>query len=213
MGCKGSALFSRQEEENIYFHEQDLGFSFNYCEHIDFVIRKYSQGDYLKINSWTLVVKHLHLNFPRPDKTHLVDFYKSYTEGGCIRTKDLLVTGVLLGDGTDADKARLLFEIADSDSRKVIDKLQVIGLLRALLMVSLCYLPLLAGELSNYTRSLQGVEARALGRLLDAIIGSGDEIGKKAFINAFIDSEATIVLRPSGARRYCYTLTTVKNKN
>mmetsp|Transcript_13518 Transcript_13518/g.25427 ORF Transcript_13518/g.25427 Transcript_13518/m.25427 type:complete len:212 (-) Transcript_13518:3839-4474(-) len=211
MGCKGSVLFSRREEDNIDFHEQDLGFSFNYCEHIDFVIRKYSTSDSINLQSWKLVVESLHLKFPKPDKLHLEDFYSCYITAGCIRTRDLLATGLMLGDGSDLEIARLLFELSDHDSHKVLSKSQVTNLIGLLLKQSLHHLPLLASEPTPYTRNIQSVEADAIEKLTACLMESSEEIDKEQFIEKLTTTEARAVLRPSRVRGYCYALSALKS--
>jgi hypothetical protein len=199
-------MFRIRDEDDIDFHEQDLGFSFNYCENIDFVIRKYSAEDLIKVTQWYSIVKTLHLKFPKFDKSHFAEFYRAYSQGDSLRRKDVLVTGLMLGDGTDAEKASLLFEVVDVESRLVVAKEKVQELLITILHVSLHCLPLLAGTPSPYLLSLQRVESRAVSKLLEQILGSQGEISKETFIKNILESEAKRVLRPTGARQYCYSL-------
>jgi Ca2+-binding EF-hand superfamily protein len=120
MGCASSRFDKSQEEVVLETLERNLLFCKNSACDVDLIVRKYSFQGVINENHWRNIVKILNLNYT---SENIKEFYR------CFESKDkgfylnkILVLGILNGNDSKENKARLLFEAFDTLDSKIADK-------------------------------------------------------------------------------------------
>lgn len=121
MGCADSRSSLNDAEKILTSAEHKLRLHFRKVTEIDFIFRKFSHND--SVNSSQLAEAITYLCLPSADNPQVRSFYEAL-RGGTDKysLKKLLVAGVLLGRGSEVDKASVLFEVYDDDSSHSLHK-------------------------------------------------------------------------------------------
>lgn len=123
MGCTETRPESN-EENGIIFAEKGLGFHLRKASKIDAVFRKYANNEKLNEDQLSKAVFCLKCTMQNYGKfRYITEMYsKLKREDGDYDLKDLLVIGILLGEGSKEEKARLLYQVFDETSENAILK-------------------------------------------------------------------------------------------
>jgi Ca2+-binding EF-hand superfamily protein len=114
MGCSETRNSQRPEELVLIETQEALGFSKHNSAYIDQIIRKYSANKQVNERQLELIRKELDIataNYAQ--YTRITEAFDKLRGPTGINLKYFLVLGILSGQGTDEEKAQLLFEAYD----------------------------------------------------------------------------------------------------
>ncbi|CAG9333654.1 unnamed protein product [Blepharisma stoltei] len=216
MGCEKSRPRS-SEEIIISAAEEGLGFQDINVHLIDSTFRKFSHMGRINQTQLKRISRQLRINIvdfgPHVKINEM--FYNLRKEEGEYFLRDLLVIGIMLGKGSNADKASLLFQVFDETSEGVIEisrlKDQVfktifqhcVNSLGNLVTTQQCSESL---ELKNkkYLDELKQVEADGIKKICDGIIADKTSrvIDEAEFVRVMCEFEMGNLLSSFGFRTF-----------
>lgn len=127
--------------------EHIIPFPRNHAKAIDITITKYSKNG--KLSRQEFLRSHDELGMSL--KAEMEDpgspiyrFYSNVREGNLFNRKSLILAGILLGSGSRADKAEVLFHLYNDDQDADFERDEVYRMLQQIVDMSAEYLPLLA---------------------------------------------------------------------
>lgn len=134
MGCIGSRHKFADEEETLAAEQAALGFSRHPLADVDCIVRKYSSDTTINVNQLKAIKQSLSLNLENYE-THksIGAFVAKLQKPGTTEylSNKVLMTGILLAEAENTQRARALFEIVDKEETGSID----VGKLQNLLTV------------------------------------------------------------------------------
>lgn len=216
MGCQESRARS-SEEVVLEKAEQAIGFHLLDVNLIDNTLRKFSHMGKINQTQLKRISRQLKINVIDYGPNVKINemFYKLRKAEGDYLLQDLLVIGLILGKGTNAEKASLLFQIFDETSEGVIEvgKLQnhvfktifhhIVNTLGNLVTPQICSESL---ELKNrkYLDELKQVEEDGIRKIVEGILKdkSVRGIDEKDFSAALCQFEMGKLLSAIGFRTY-----------
>jgi hypothetical protein len=118
MGCSGSrdSAKASDEEKLLINRENSLGFNKYHATHVRGIIQRYSYEGKINMNQMEETIASLQLTVPEWKQTGmpLSDFFEQFKIGENEFDYNLFVlTGILLSNSLNRDKAQLFFEHAD----------------------------------------------------------------------------------------------------
>lgn len=190
MGCLQSHIELSSEDKTIVDMELQLEFSRLQCTNVDYIIRRYSEKGEINKFQWDTIVGELEIKSKNYQHCpELEAFYNTFTnEKQCIITKELLILGILLSSGQIRTKARLLFEIYDSENIKVIDRSCLEDLFEMLKKITIIRLPMLVNNNNEPLVGQRQIE------LYTRALNAKSKTAKNQFINLLSDGKAKITL-------------------
>jgi Ca2+-binding EF-hand superfamily protein len=118
MGCSGSRFKNHSDEFAIDFAEKGLNIYRLDARSLDEKFRKYSHGEFVNKRQLLAISKKHDIKIANYESHKKIDdfFRKLESEGnGNYKLQTLLILGIFLGQGTNKQKAKLLFEVADHE--------------------------------------------------------------------------------------------------
>lgn len=113
MGCNTSRGSDLLEEKILDSLEKKLGFRKITCLSVDLNFRKYSTKGTVTAPQWIAIINALHLNIKNTrtlsNKEEFYEYFRS--PQGNYNFKRLLCLGIVLSEGIEKMKARLLFQV------------------------------------------------------------------------------------------------------
>ena len=213
MGCTASRNEISGVEHCLLSGEESLKYSTKNIKDIDNIHRKYSYTSKITISQFTEISTRLGLAIAVDPTDSIIKFYENFKiDGDCYNLNKLLVLGVLVSSGNPVDKARILFEIEDTYSAKVLRKESVQALINDILQICLEFLPSLymvesdkctEEKISEYVVKINQNYDTVRPLLLKEFMGSeNEEISLLNFMNNFRVDETARLLRPYFIRRF-----------
>jgi Ca2+-binding EF-hand superfamily protein len=170
MGCGES----RDEDVNEYedlicLHEKNLGFGNIHCDRIDSIFKRYSLTCKMSSSQFITACRELELKKEYGPLDHPVTkFYNSFKDGSFFIQRKLSALGILLGKGSDKEKARVLFKIYDDSKDGLLNLEEVRTMLEDLTEIALISTPTLGmnwasdedmkQDLLKYNKKLQSIQ-------------------------------------------------------
>jgi hypothetical protein len=134
-------------------------------------------------------------------------------ENGVYIANRLIALGVLLGNGTNEEKAEILFEHCDEDFTMRIERNAFKTLLDDLMHVAIESIPevgvgkgegfVVQDQMTTYQTTLRKVRATASNELLDKIFGKSTDIAKDMFVRVLKDGDGAAVTSSHEIRKFC----------
>ncbi|OMJ84529.1 hypothetical protein SteCoe_14336 [Stentor coeruleus] len=214
MGCLQSHVELSREDKIIADMELQLEYAGLNCIKVDYVIRRYSENREINKFQWDNIVAELGIKSKNyRNCPELEAFYDTFTnENQCINTKELLILGILLSLGQIRTKARLLFEIYDSENLKVIDQSCIEDLFEILKKITIVRLPMLVNnnneppenrrKIELYARVLNAKSLRAKQQFIKLLSDNKDKIPLEEFKVKFDVFENALLLSTFGFRSF-----------
>lgn len=132
MGCVGARNRFSDEEETLAVEQAALGFSNHMITEVDCIIRKYSSGDVINANQLKAIQQHLELHLTNYETHKSIDAFMARLKRSGTETyfaQKLLVTGILLSEAEDSQRAKALYEVVDNEETGSIDMAKLSSLL------------------------------------------------------------------------------------
>jgi Ca2+-binding EF-hand superfamily protein len=212
MGCISSRDPS-SEDSPFKKTEELLRFGASHSFRHDAVFRKYSSNGQLNSRQFKDAVDILYLS--TTNRKHLEsveEFWRLFVVGEHYKLGRLLILGLLLGQGTSKEKAKLLFEIFDEDATHTIDAKGVTSMVQELFVVAVELLPKLTLKAEtvtekHYIENLKVTRASVLEEVTKLILGKVADVTKAKFISVF-DTNSVLknLVTSGGFRTYCYKI-------
>jgi len=200
MGCCAIRKPFQDEETTIALSESRLNFQANTPAATLETIKIHSHNSRISPTQLTTISQLLQLQLP--DSPPLL---QSFTKAGAIDSRKLLLLGISLSHGSDAEKAAAYFDVMDSESKGRVGKTQVRNLLEDLTDVVVNSSLLLVSEeakVEEYQRKLRVGRAKSIFHLEQRIMSGQETITKEAFSAAFKDPEVETLAMPKSLRTY-----------
>lgn len=200
MGCCAIRKPFQEEETTITLSESKLNFQANSPAATFETIQIHSQN--ARISSVQLTTISQLLQLQLQDNPPLL---QSLTKGGAIDSRKLLLLGISLSQGSDAEKAAAYFGVMDSENKGSVGKAQVRSLLEDLTDVAVNSSLLLVPEeakVAEYQTKLRVGRAKSIFRLEQRIMSGRETITKEALCAVFKDPEVEVLAMPKKLRTY-----------
>jgi hypothetical protein len=222
MGCVSHR--QRLNDEETTLTEQEL--KLNYYKHpsvqLDYVLRKHSHDGLINAAQFAAASIELGLvTSSEAPESLIAKFYSELSKAGVWRLKQMLLIGLLLGEGQTGTKAELLFEIYDQDCADSILGSQVREICTDLLEVAVTKLSVLVGPHQNgpadptsvniYIDRLLINRKSTDAKIVSLILQGRSQITKADFVKALETEELRGLLSSSGFRRFYYKEYKVKS--
>ena len=216
MGCSNSRKEEPIEELAIVAQESFLKYSKKHCTRVDFCFRKYSSTPMININQWNEIAIDLKLQLQNTlDSPKIEAFYNQFKCEGNMVKAPLLLLGIMLGQGTTLAKAKLIFDIYDTDCEQKLTIGTIRSAIRDMVNLSVVHLPVLAmgtsleKEVHAYTDKITDLTDRVEKSIVSAIVGDKEdaEIMKQMDFVVFYTKENNArLLTPTGIRSFAFKL-------
>jgi hypothetical protein len=207
MGLCTSRDSLTEAEKAITHCEGHLNFAQQSAERIDYVLRKYSRNASLNEVQFRQAAGQLKLQVDNTaTNSQITLFYSRIMLNSSYVLNRLLITGILLGTGSNSTKARLLFEVYDTNGAHRLAYEVILQLCREVFEVAVNCLSAVADSekpfVTTHFHTLRLQRGDAEARLKNKIIGSQTEVTKEAFIAAFTIKDLSSFLTSHGARTF-----------
>jgi Ca2+-binding EF-hand superfamily protein len=113
MGCSSSRA-SRLEELVLIEAQEVIGFSKHKSSYIDQIIRKFSANSHVNERQLQLITQNLEISTTDAEHLRISAAFDKLRGKAGINVSQLLTMGILAGEGTNQEKAQLLFEVYDT---------------------------------------------------------------------------------------------------
>ncbi|OMJ75443.1 hypothetical protein SteCoe_25410 [Stentor coeruleus] len=214
MGCAATKDEINKEEHCIILGEESLSYTTKNCKDVDNIHRKYSFSGNVNNLQFSEISKRLYLAIyvsPSEKIRNFYNFFKTDEENYSLFS--LLVLGLLVSSGNPIDKARILFEIEDKLSGKILSRESVQNLAKEMITISVDYLPSLfltneeykvnEDSVKEYLSKIKQNKDKALGLMTKEFMGGeAKEIKLVDFLNNFRVDETAKLLRPHFIRKF-----------
>lgn len=195
-----SILPSRElskEERIVMEREKLLPFSKVQSKKVNEVIHKYTKKGKLSRQEFMRAQADLeldlikHLEDPESD---IYKFFSSMKDGQLFNGRSLALCGILVGTGSEKEKAEVLFEHFDKDAGGSLDRKEIHHMLTEIIQMSVDYLPLLAvsetaqentldeEQLEAFQNKLNETQESLINRLADKLLEHRPDIYSNEFI-------------------------------
>lgn len=146
MGCSESRDEESNEYETIILNfESNLGYGKIHCDRVDSIFKRYSLSSKMSSSQFLTACRELNLKKEYGPLDHPVTkFYNSFKEGSYFVQRKLSALGILLGKGSDSEKAEVLFKIYDDSKDGNLNLEEVRNMLDDLTEIALVFIPTLA---------------------------------------------------------------------
>mmetsp|Transcript_25770 Transcript_25770/g.45383 ORF Transcript_25770/g.45383 Transcript_25770/m.45383 type:complete len:246 (+) Transcript_25770:6247-6984(+) len=212
MGCTDSRSELSDVEYTLTTTERCLTFHISKAWQSDFVIRKFSsQG---KINASQLAEALIYLNFRGRNDPQVKAFYDSISgANGIVSMKQLLIATILLGKGTDLEKADLLFEVYDDEDSRVLREIAVKNFVSDLYEVVVVHLPTLITtqppsednvKVTNYIEQIKFRGDRGKEKLAAKLLDNKPSITSGDFKGSLTSPDNRTLLKTWGLRDFFF---------
>jgi hypothetical protein len=207
MGCFTSREERKDVEEMIVKAEHELGYYRKGCNEVNNIHRKYSYDGVINSHQFLEISKRLKLAVYRKPSPQFDSFYKNFLKGKENYSQfSLLILGMLLSRGMIPDKAKILFEICDTEAKKVLAKEKIAIGFEEMFKISADFLPKLAGDnddlmIQQYCRRLRGNMTSLVKKIVEDIFGGAEEIGLEKFVEKMCEIEHSKIMSPSFLRK------------
>lgn len=213
MGCTAAKDEISKEEHCLLDGEDSLLYSLKNCKDIDSVHRKYSYQKKINKFQFKEIAARLNLAVHLNPTEKLNTFYDNFkVDQDHYSLKKLLILGLLISSGNTVDKARMLFEIEDKLSEKVLKKARIQKIVGKITWVSLEILPSFyeieeqkysEDGIDRYVKKISGNMQRINEILVKEFMGGDfEEISLLDFVNNFRVDETAKLLRPHFLRKF-----------
>jgi hypothetical protein len=215
MGCATSREALSTEETYLVSHENELHFQNKTSVEIDMIFRKYQYSNSINAVQLKNAADKLAIRIANAEQAaNIVAFYSSLkSENDGIPLQRLLLLGVLLGQGSAIEKAKLLFEVYDKFMADELDLNTIEGLLNDLYELAVVKLVILAGTSATsveaglakqYLAKIHHVTKAGLEKLKKAIMKDAVKITKAKFVEAISAEALKRVVTSSGFRAFFF---------
>jgi hypothetical protein len=210
MGCVKSkdTTPASEEETLVSSHEYDLGFDRHSAQIIEAQIkREAANGEFTLPKLQRLMTSlRLCLPFDKPESA-CMKFIESLKHNTVISMNRLVITGLLLGCGSLQKRAQLLFEHADSDAKRSLERREVVALLEEISFIVVECLPILA--YSDRTESmLRAYQGRLMNNIntqiqlaVTSLMQGGQSVSQRFFETRLSKPDLRVWLVPRELRR------------
>lgn len=205
-----------KEERIVMERERLLPFSKATAKKVDGVIRKYtkkgklSRQEFLRAQAELELDLLKHLEDPESD---IYKFFSSMKEGQLFNGRSLALCGILVGGGSEREKAEVLFEHFDKDAGGSLDRKEIHHMLTEIIQMSVDYLTLLAvsenqqantldeEQLEAFQNKLNETQESLVNRLADKLLEHKEDIYSVEFVRKVsTDPELKQLLWSTGVR-------------
>jgi hypothetical protein len=213
MGCTSHRLKLNDEEAALAELERELNWHVHSAVGLDRVLRKHSYQGQLIESQFTAASSVLRLKITGGTTGRIAAFYSDLKHGDSYSLNKLLILGILLGAGTTAAKAELLFEVFDHESSEVLKADNVKRLVSDLYKTAVHLLPTLLGTAPTsavlpsafyYIDRLRMYADEVKTQLEQKLIGDKQAVTKADFKKEFEGESLSNLLSSSGFRLHCF---------
>lgn len=212
MGCTDSRSDLSDVEMTLTTSEFLLRFHSAKVQQTDFVFRKFSSHGL--VNSSQLAEALSSLSFKPKENLQVKAFYDSLSAAqGNISLKKLLIASILLGKGTDLEKAELLFEVFDDDNSRTLPESAIRGLVDDLYEVVVLHLPTLVPtspstedtvKVQNYIEQIKFRGDRGREKLVLKLLDGKSAISVGNFKNFIVSLDNRSLMKTWGLRDFFF---------
>lgn len=215
MGCTDSRNEAQDEESIIKKEEENLGYSKLHCDKIDLIFKRYSLSSKMHGSQFLTACRELALDmssYGNPDRP-LTKFYHSFKMNyKHFNQRRLSTLGVLLGQGSHKEKAKVLFKIYDIVKDNTLDESEMRIMIEDILEIALVIIPTYAYNITeDEERKVElGKYIKKLNSVLDTMIkyyeilfsqGQGTVITFNDFVDMFNSDEINALGSSSRIRK------------
>mmetsp|Transcript_23713 Transcript_23713/g.23474 ORF Transcript_23713/g.23474 Transcript_23713/m.23474 type:complete len:268 (-) Transcript_23713:29-832(-) len=173
------------EEKIIRSEEKKIPFAQKKARDLDQALKANSLEGKLSVPQLKRATAHLEINpdiFTDPDLA-VYKFLKKFSEGRLYEVKSLALCGILLGQGSNKEKAEVLFDHFDIDASGKLDKEELRKMLDDMVILSAEKAPIAAiGEgllteeqASAYSKKLIGAKEGFIRTIIEVLVQAGED--------------------------------------
>lgn len=206
MGCCAIRKPFQDEETTITLFESQLNFQANSPAATFETIQIHSHNARITTAQLNTISQLLQLQLEdSQDRAATSRLLQSFSKGGAVDSRKLLLLGISLSHGTDNDKAEAFFEVMDSEHKGRVVRAQVRSLIEDLTDVLVNSSLLLVPEetkIAEYQTKLRVGRAKSILHLEQSIMAAKEFITKEAFCAAFKNPQVEVLAVPKKLRAY-----------
>ena len=217
MGCGDSHSDGpkNDDEEEAHLRELEaaLGFQQHSSKHLDLYIRKYASSEDMNKNQYKLIGQKLNISLQNSEKLRTAAIYFSdllFYKGIYDRTR-LLIVAIMMGTGFAEEKAKLLFEIFDTEVRQEIQIMDATLLVSVMAKVSIEEVERLVSyevlsalttkKLQAYLAKINSVLTDVEKRMQETLFNGKDTHRLEGFVKAVSTQNGARMLSSRGIRK------------
>lgn len=213
MGCTWTRQDMSLEEMCLENKEKQLGYHRNNVSNIDIIFRKYSYLGKLNKKQLTQAASKLDLNILN-SRGHMkiYEFYNAFKLSDEYDLNMLLVTGILLGEGSADTKAKLLWEVYDINGSDELGKDGLYEMLEDMFNIALDRISFLVSDspicseykVKSYVSNCNSVRCRIIDKVLIQLLGKLNSVKKGQFVAKMSKIDNGNMLNSKGIRNIMY---------